>query len=608
MFTLKKILSVILAVALVFTTYTPATAAAASKKLSDVTESTTFKSSECIYDTDTGDRLAVEINGKTMTIDFSCSAENPKKSEVPIKYRVALTEPVTHLVYGKSPLRETIDLSGIENGKHYLMISRATCEEELDKNNYGDGSSYRAFSLNVKNGKITIDKYENIMANNKAKRERAAYGGPKCHLDPSMKDMDFLLTDYNTKDALSLTTAEQNYIKKVSDTIVKDAKTDYDKARAIYEYIGEHVFYDVHANEKDWTRAYLHPYRNLRAIEEKEKYPNSDGNGHVATLCTGYSALTIALMRAQGIPARLVYGYHLNTSDKKANNWEEIPEQTIKTRSTHYWVDFYADGKWMTCDSYMAGANKWERSAFNKSGTWNYRGFTNYAFLNPSEEQMAVSHYTHGIFTKSVMANNSEVKQLKNAFLANGNYKKLGMRKTDVTDNYIYLRNPKYTYTETKGDRLQKIDWQNRKVAFNGNLKNLSGLKWLNINNNPGVKYLTVSNDKQLTSAYASDCNIKSLYALNCPKLNAISAYGNPLTLAKYSFKGSKVATVKANKGGVIRVAYKSGKHKLTAVANKGYIFTGWYNKSGKRVSQSRVINISTNASFERNAGFRKTR
>ena len=582
------------------------------------TQADRFISNDRINSNDDNDRIKITADGHFLSIDFANSAPA-------VEYRVSLAKPGYRKTLGHQPTHNgkftaTYYTGFVPNGTYYVLFNRARTYSQTVGNKYGDGGAFRIATVTINDGKVTIDKHDNIEKKNTELREYPYLNNPSWYLDPSLSDMDFVINDYQTKHVSALSEDEIAYIKNISDVITKDCQTDYDKAKAIYRYIGDHVYYDVYCNLNDYTKAYLNPYKNLRIIEEKLSAPNSNGQGGVATLCTGYSSLAISLMRAQGIPARLIYGYHLNTVK---NTWDKA--EGVETRSTHYWAEFYCDGKWMTCDAYKSSGNKWRRGTYEEPGHWDYTGFTNFGWLNPTEEQLAVTHYGQGVFTKTVLGDRNDIANLTNVLnVADeqglANYEKIGLTAEDIDPegNYIYLHNPALTYTQRKGSKLEKINWSDKDIYFDGKLKNFDGLKWVKLNNNPQLTYLSTSYNENLVSVFAKDCNIKTLYALGCPNLNYLYTEGNPLKFARYRFKGktptytedgllaSKVATVIAQGGGTIEVEYKKGKHTLLAKPDAGYKFDGWYDKSGRKMSKNEELKLYKNETFERQARFSK--
>jgi transglutaminase-like putative cysteine protease len=73
-------------------------------------------------------------------------------------------------------------------------------------------------------------------------------------------------------------------------------------------------------------------------------------------VCYDYAILMTALLRAQGIPARMISGLSLNIPLDRGGDWSH-------PGVAHSWVEFYADGAWHFADP------TWGRRYFNRNGT-----------------------------------------------------------------------------------------------------------------------------------------------------------------------------------------------------------------------------------------------
>lgn len=111
-------------------------------------------------------------------------------------------------------------------------------------------------------------------------------------------------------------------IARLAMSATKDATTDMERARSIYEFVTKTVSYDKSGT--GWGRGDA-----LFACDSKA------GN------CTDFHALFIAMARASGIPARFEIGFPLA---------EERTAGTVG--GYHCWAEFYIDGRgWIPVDS-----------------------------------------------------------------------------------------------------------------------------------------------------------------------------------------------------------------------------------------------------------------
>ncbi len=274
------------------------------------------------------------------------------------------------------------------NPKAYRDGSLADGEYVLLMTLKGEGREsylyYKNCCFSVANGEVKILHYDKIAAQNKKIRNRANKTSMSKYLNTTLSDLKYIAMKKPTK-------AKAKYFKKVANSVTKGAADDYEKLLKIYEYLGENIYYDNYAFAKKKNQ-YTDPYRNLLNLRNNKKsknsVPTSSGKAKVATTCVGYGAMTVALARAVGIPARVMNGHHiaLNTT---YNNWST--EKDIQNMD-HWWAECYVDGRWIVIDPTPANGNKWERKSFSDNGRWVYTGLSNYTYFDPTDEQFAQSH------------------------------------------------------------------------------------------------------------------------------------------------------------------------------------------------------------------------
>ena len=282
-----------------------------------------------------------------------------------------------------------INMEGLEipNGKYTIYIRR--CETEIDAANLkytGSGVLNKNMVIQVTNGKVKILRYTDVINYN---REIMAIGenyDTSLYLDPSLEDIRFVLRDPVTGIYDTMSRHKTSYISEISDFVCRDADTDYEKLRKIYEYAASNFYYDTIAFQTH-SNQYANPYDNIYNFEHGAYSANSQA-GRVYTTCQGYSAIVIALARAQGIPSRLVYGHRAAVP---SNDW--ITENNINVRD-HWWVEAWVDGRWIFIDPTVGTTNKYN----SETGKFSYYGLTNYTYFDPTEEQIATSHLYFNIY------------------------------------------------------------------------------------------------------------------------------------------------------------------------------------------------------------------
>jgi len=155
-------------------------------------------------------------------------------------------------------------------------------------------------------------------------------------------------------------------IERAAKLATANLENDYDKARAIHEYVADLIYYDLdYANHKSPST-----YVTAEEVFDKE-----------IAVCEGYTNLTIALLRSLGIPAIFVEGYALgiNTS---AESWDDVD----LTSSNHAWVEAYVDGRWIVMDPTWDSKNTYE------SGKKTTVKSDFYRFFDMSPEMLASTH------------------------------------------------------------------------------------------------------------------------------------------------------------------------------------------------------------------------
>ena len=121
-------------------------------------------------------------------------------------------------------------------------------------------------------------------------------------------------------------------VRKTAQGIVKGARTDVDKARAIYEWVVENTFRDPEVRGCGWG--------DIRAMLE---------TGNLGGKCGDLNALFVGLARAAGVAARDVYGLRVAPSE---HGYRSLGVGTpFVTRAQHCRAEFFAEGPgWVPVD------------------------------------------------------------------------------------------------------------------------------------------------------------------------------------------------------------------------------------------------------------------
>lgn len=368
----------------------PQAALAASVRSTSTT--TSFSSN---YSTGS-EKVSVTTSGSTITVSYKSALKG-------VKYRVGLRSVGTSGRWGahtdltakNTGFTAKVSTKSQKSGTYYLMIARAATSAQAKGWSYIGGSHGYVFMgvpIKVSAGKPKVVRYSTVMSQNKSKRTASAKKGTKRYVTSSAKalnDMTWVFTGYDSK--LPSASARQKYFKKTSNAVVGKTTNPYAKMKKIYSYVAGSFYYDTLAFANS-SRQHINPYLNLRKYNENLTSSNSRATStkraKVATTCVGYASMLIALARAQGIPAKLVYGHALTSP---WNTWST--ESNISSRD-HWWAEVYVDGRWMIMDPTRGTNAKWNRS----SNTWEKKAADNLLTLNYFDPGLTFFSNTHRIF------------------------------------------------------------------------------------------------------------------------------------------------------------------------------------------------------------------
>ena len=121
-------------------------------------------------------------------------------------------------------------------------------------------------------------------------------------------------------------------VRKTAQGIVKGARSDVDKARAIYEWVVDNTFRDPKVRGCGWG--------DIKSMLE---------TNNLGGKCGDLNALFVGLARSVGVPARDVYGLRVAPSD---HGYRSLGIGTPSaTRAQHCRAEFFAEGRgWVPVD------------------------------------------------------------------------------------------------------------------------------------------------------------------------------------------------------------------------------------------------------------------
>ena len=163
--------------------------------------------------------------------------------------------------------------------------------------------------------------------------------------------------------------SEDPVITEMSEAITEGYRDSYYKALAIYNWVCNNIFYDYDA------------------VNHRKNYHDFSAAGVLnsrLSVCEGYANLTIALLRAAGIPAKMIDGYALGITE--GDTWPQGVYDGSPFESNHAWVEAYIDEHWAIMDPTWDSVNAYEYGQVTNNGLSSYR------YFDISQELFAIDH------------------------------------------------------------------------------------------------------------------------------------------------------------------------------------------------------------------------
>ena len=231
--------------------------------------------------------------------------------------------------------------------------------------------------------------------------------------------------------------------------ITQNAKTDYEKIKAVHDWAAENLYYDY---------AYYYEKTSSTMLDAKDVY------NYRYTVCQGYSSLCASLLRSIGIPCKVAEGLGVSGSA----DWDSIDANA----TNHAWNEAWCaeENRWIVFDATWDSGNTYDKDGDSFVKTYTKR---TPRYFDVCDKQFAQDH--------------------RIVDYARSNYKYLGdingdnsVNEKDSSDMLKYFagffalpsnRSNEYYrdyYLDVNGDR--KFDFldaiaQQRKVLFAANVK-----------------------------------------------------------------------------------------------------------------------------------------
>ncbi len=605
---ISRLLTCILAVALLVTTLPAESAFAVLTEVRAAGQVTTFKSSTTsekeIVRGYVTDEHTLKITCKTQlqTTKFRVSLYRIGEDKGDIDLDIFTDANISYASDGTTLYGFTYYLDmerfAVPDGYYNLYLRRCATEFDAQTNNYkSSGVLYKNMEIKVKNGTVKILRFKDVMNYNKSIRQaNDALYSPSRYLDDKLMDMRFVLRNPATDVFATMTDSKIAYIKSVSDRIVSGATSNYDKLQKIYAYTAANFYYDSIAFSTG-SLQYADPYDNIYNFENGRSSANSS-LGRVYTTCQGFSAIYLVLARAQDIPTRFVYGHRLSIP---SNDW--YTEDNIEHRD-HWWCESYVNGRWIFVDPTVGTTNKYNKN----TRIWTYTGLTNYTYFDPSDEQIATSHVYMGIYPDfhdgRFISDEYEKGKFREFFSQMGS---AGTKTNGLLINEKYTPDDTWKWrdgtkshflTDTHGKTTQ-LKWDNKGFGGSVNLPSFTKLKLFSSQGND-YESANLSNCTSLAKVYLQNNGLTSINLSNCYKLSYVRAQNNPLTSLKI-YVDDENRSFTAGENGTfyftLDTRYEDSSLSIYSKPAIGYKLGGIYNAStGKKYSSKSPYHFTPKA------------
>lgn len=162
--------------------------------------------------------------------------------------------------------------------------------------------------------------------------------------------------------------SDKEKIISLANEITDGIEDDYEKVRAIHDWVCNNIYYDYDA---------LYGYSNLDSISALETLESR------RSVCQGYADLTAALLRASGFPTKVVSGFALGLSVD--SGWDD--KIISSGESNHAWNEVYVSDRWVILDTTWNSNNKYSNKKFSEN-----TGLSNYKYFDISIEWFSSDH------------------------------------------------------------------------------------------------------------------------------------------------------------------------------------------------------------------------
>ena len=164
----------------------------------------------------------------------------------------------------------------------------------------------------------------------------------------NLASTDKATLDYYRQPSYRIESDDKDIIA-LANSIVKDISGDFNKVRAIHDWVAENIWYDYDILDSD----VIESKTALKTLQDKRG------------ICDDYASLTAALMRAAGFPAKYTLGY-IRGSSYDARRYFNIDTEEYDITMSHAWNQVYIDDRWVILDTTWDSQNSYSNGQYHE--------------------------------------------------------------------------------------------------------------------------------------------------------------------------------------------------------------------------------------------------
>ena len=221
--------------------------------------------------------------------------------------------------------------------------------------------------------------------------------------------------------------SDNEKIISLANKLTDGIKDDYEKVRAIHDWVCNNIYYDYDA---------LYGYSVLDSISALETLESR------RSVCQGYADLTAALLRASGFPTKVVSGFALGLGVD--SGWDD--KIISSGESNHAWNEVYISDRWVILDTTWNSNNKYSNKKFSEN-----TGLSNYKYFDISIDWFSSDHL--------IVSDDSEADEYASSYY-------LDKVKITPTKKTLYLSNSKNKTVTLKSSILNEAEELGVKITY----------------------------------------------------------------------------------------------------------------------------------------------